>query len=99
MSLRPLFLAYVGAIALLPGPAGACREPVPEPGDKQGTISVHVLGTSIGKPGSGMAVVLEESAGQEWRELARAKTDSAGRINRLWPATGALRPGVLPGTV
>jgi len=94
MSPRPLLLIFAGSSALLLGPVVAHPEPRGEPKEVRGPISIHILDTSIGKPGVGMAVVLEESAGKEWRELARSQTDSQGRINRLWPATGELRAGI-----
>ena len=49
-------------------------------------ITTHVLDTSLGKPASGVAVVLEIHAGTErWKELGRGVTDLNGRIAAFNP--------------
>ncbi|HTG34159.1 MAG TPA: hydroxyisourate hydrolase [Thermoanaerobaculia bacterium] len=55
-------------------------------------ITTHVLDTSRGRPASGVPVILEIRAGDEWRELARAATDEDGRVRQLPPpAVGIYR--------
>ena len=49
-------------------------------------ITSHVLDTTLGKPAHGVSVILEISDGpSKWSELARAVTDSAGRIAAFDP--------------
>jgi 5-hydroxyisourate hydrolase len=56
-------------------------------------ITTHVLDTSIGKPATGVPVVLEvEEIGTGWRQLARSATDKDGRLTDLL-APGALVEG------
>src|SRR5271154_1004440 len=57
------------------------------------SITTHVLDVSIGKPATGVPVVLEvEEIGTGWRQLARGATDKDGRLNDLL-APGALVEG------
>ena len=46
-------------------------------------ISTHVLDTARGHPADGVPVVLEHDGGDGWEELARAVTDSDGRVGEL----------------
>ena len=46
-------------------------------------ISTHVLDTARGHPAAGVPVVLEHDGGDGWEELARAVTDSDGRVREL----------------
>jgi 5-hydroxyisourate hydrolase len=48
-------------------------------------ISTHVLDTAAGCPAAGMDVRLELVAPAETTEIARATTDSAGRITTMGP--------------
>jgi len=49
-------------------------------------ITTHVLDTSIGRPAQGVAVILRvQTAGAEWKEIARGVTDSNGRVANLLP--------------
>lgn len=57
-------------------------------------ITIHVLDTSRGKPAVGVAVVLEQADGKEWRELARGKTDGDGRVAALLPKGKPVAAGV-----
>ena len=43
-------------------------------------ITTHVLDTSTGRPAAGVAVFLQAQDGADWKELARAVTDSNGRV-------------------
>ena len=57
-------------------------------------ITTHVLDLSLGKPGAGIAVVLEQrthSAG--WQAVAEGITDANGRVNDLLSANQAFHPG------
>jgi len=49
------------------------------------TISTHVLDIAAGCPAAGLTVRLEHVAPAGLRELARATTDSGGRITSLGP--------------
>ena len=48
-------------------------------------ISTHVLDTASGRPAVGMSVRLEHVAPGRDEEIARATTDSAGRVASLGP--------------
>jgi 5-hydroxyisourate hydrolase len=55
-------------------------------------ITTHVLDTSTGKPAQGVAVVVEIAAGLDrWTVLARAVTDSGGRVTAFDPPLAALK--------
>lgn len=58
------------------------------------SITVHVLDTSRGKPAAGIAVILEQADGKEWRELAKGKTDGDGRIETLLPKSKPVLAGI-----
>jgi 5-hydroxyisourate hydrolase len=55
----------------------------------KGSLSTHVLDTTLGKPAAGVRVRLETQ--RDAKVIATAKTDADGRIKEL--ATG-LEPGV-----
>jgi 5-hydroxyisourate hydrolase len=47
-------------------------------------ITTHVLDISIGKPATGVLVLLEvEDVGTGWKHLARSATDADGRVTDL----------------
>jgi 5-hydroxyisourate hydrolase len=49
-------------------------------------ITTHVLDTSIGRPATGVGVVLEARAdGSQWKVLGKGKTDADGRSRDLLP--------------
>jgi 5-hydroxyisourate hydrolase len=54
-------------------------------------ISTHVLDIAAGRPAEGMGVRLEHVAPAGPKEIARATTDSAGRITSIGPEQ--IRPG------
>lgn len=56
-------------------------------------LSVHVLDLQTGQPGAGVAVTLEQRAGQQWRELASGVTDANGRIAALYPQGDTIAAG------
>jgi 5-hydroxyisourate hydrolase len=55
-------------------------------------ISTHVLDTAAGCPAAGLGVRLEQLAPAGPEEIARATTDSGGRITSLGPER--IRPGI-----
>ena len=57
-------------------------------------ITTHVLDTALGKPASGVPVLLETREENGWREIGRALTDEDGRIRQLLPAGSSLIPGI-----
>ncbi len=46
-------------------------------------ITTHILDTSMGKPAANVTVVLYNGEADAWKELARGKTNSDGRIADL----------------
>ncbi len=60
---------------------------------KRNPISTHVLNTASGKPGAGVAIVLQYKAGKNWEELGRGLTDLQGRAADLYPAKKPLQAG------
>ena len=57
-------------------------------------ITTHVLDTARGTPAVGIKVVLEVyTASKEWKELARAETNTDGRIMDLLPESTKLSTG------
>jgi 5-hydroxyisourate hydrolase len=55
-------------------------------------ITTHVLDTARGRPADGVAVVLEQLAGQAWMKIGGGTTDLDGRLRSLL-APGSLLPG------
>ena len=56
-------------------------------------ITTHVLDVSLGKPASGVPVILEvEDVGTGWKQLGRGQTDKDGRLRDLL-GEGALVEG------
>jgi 5-hydroxyisourate hydrolase len=58
------------------------------------TITTHVLDTSIGRPASGVSVVLEMWSGGGWISKGHGATDDDGRARALMASGEALAPGV-----
>lgn len=56
-------------------------------------ITTHVLDTMRGLPAVGVAVLLERAAGEGMEPVARAVTDSDGRVRGLAPDGEPLVPG------
>jgi 5-hydroxyisourate hydrolase len=54
-------------------------------------ISTHVLDIAAGRPAAGLRVRLEHVTPAETAEIARATTDSGGRVTRLGP--DVIEPG------
>lgn len=48
-------------------------------------ITTHVLDISVGRPASGVVVVLEIRENDVWREIGEGKTDHDGRLRTLVP--------------
>ncbi|MEW6370887.1 MAG: hydroxyisourate hydrolase [Pseudomonadota bacterium] len=76
-------LILAGALALSAGIAAAAPNP----------LSVHVLDLQSGQPTAGIAVTLEQRAGEGWRELASGVTNAQGRIAALYPADKPIAAG------
>jgi 5-hydroxyisourate hydrolase len=58
-------------------------------------ITTHVLDTTLGKPGRGIAVVVEIGLDDgSWTELACGVTDGDGRIAQFSPPLKAPKPGL-----
>lgn len=56
-------------------------------------ITTHVLDTSLGRPGSSIAVELERVEAGVWHLVGGGITDSDGRLRTLTPE-GPVQPGV-----
>ncbi len=56
-------------------------------------LSTHVLNTTTGKPASGVTVILQRQAGQDWEEVKRGETDERGRISDVAVVGKALQAG------
>lgn len=55
-------------------------------------ITTHVLDTALGRPASGVPLILARSSGGGWTTIGRGATDLDGRCKSLLKA-GALRKG------
>jgi 5-hydroxyisourate hydrolase/2-oxo-4-hydroxy-4-carboxy-5-ureidoimidazoline decarboxylase len=62
------------------------------PSIKQSQITTHVLDTSIGSPGKGIVVRLQNFKNEKWQNLAIGLTDEDGRVGDLLPAWKMLSP-------
>ncbi len=58
------------------------------------SLSTHVLDTSLGRPASGVGILLEASEAGGFRVLSRGRTDADGRCAHLLPAATRLAAGV-----
>lgn len=56
-------------------------------------ITTHVLDTAVGRPATGMAVVLAVHQGGEWIRLSHGRTDDQGRLASLTEGV-SIGPGV-----
>ena len=56
-------------------------------------ITTHVLDTSTGKPGAGIAVSLERNADAGWQNIAAGTTDGDGRLKDLIGDSDVFQPG------
>jgi len=58
-------------------------------------ITTHILDTSMGRPASGVEVVLEVQRGREdWLRIGRGETDADGRLRTLMPPGAPPDPGI-----
>ena len=55
-------------------------------------LTTHVLDTSIGKPGEGINIQLQENKNSRWHTIAEGTTDADGRISDLLDETITLTP-------
>ena len=56
-------------------------------------ITTHILNTSLGKPATGVAAILEARSNGEWNEIGQGTTDGDGRIGDLLSQDVVLDPG------
>ena len=57
------------------------------------SMSTHVLDTSTGMPGVGIAVELDFLRAGEWETMNAVKTDEDGRVKSLLPEGAPMEPG------
>jgi 5-hydroxyisourate hydrolase len=58
-------------------------------------ITTHVLDTSLGRPASGVPVILEiQSADHGWELIGKGTTDADGRLKELLPQEYVLARGL-----
>jgi 5-hydroxyisourate hydrolase len=57
-------------------------------------ITTHVLDTSKGRPGVGVAIVLEFLTDKGWREIGGGTTNADGRCPTLLPRDHVLEAGI-----
>lgn len=57
-------------------------------------ITTHILDTSKGKPAADVTIILYGGANDEWKELARGKTNTDGRIADLLDKDDMLHYGI-----
>lgn len=55
-------------------------------------ITTHVLDTTIGKPGEGIHIELQEQKEDKWQTIAEGKTNADGRIADLLDKDKVLSP-------
>ncbi len=60
--------------------------------DKRSHITTHVLDTSVGSPGKGILVRLQNLHNEKWQNIAIGITDDDGRVGDLLPAWKMLAP-------
>lgn len=57
-------------------------------------ITTHVLDTALGRPATGVPVVLEVHSGDRWRLVGQGQTDADGRLRTLMPDDAPLTSGI-----
>jgi 5-hydroxyisourate hydrolase/2-oxo-4-hydroxy-4-carboxy-5-ureidoimidazoline decarboxylase len=60
--------------------------------NKRSQITTHVLDTSIGSPGEGILIRLQNYKDEKWQNLAIGLTDKDGRVGDLLPSWKILPP-------
>ena len=58
------------------------------------TITTHILDTSIGRPASGVTIILAKGSGGGWLTVGRGTTDIDGRCKALLKSNAKLKKGV-----
>ena len=48
-------------------------------------ITTHILDTSLGKPASGVNIILDHFTSGSWHQLSKGITDNDGRIKNFLP--------------
>ena len=57
-------------------------------------ITTHILDTSTGKPAQEVTIILYQGGNDEWKELARGRTNADGRLPNLLASNEVLQPGI-----
>ncbi len=57
-------------------------------------VTTHILDTSKGKPAIGIIVIFYQGGNDEWKEIARARTNDDGRISNLLDKSLKLQHGI-----
>jgi len=57
-------------------------------------ITTHVLDTTIGKPGEGILIQLQENKNDQWQTIAEGTTNADGRIADLLDKETVLQPAI-----
>ncbi|MEQ1919465.1 MAG: hydroxyisourate hydrolase, partial [Elusimicrobiota bacterium] len=57
------------------------------------TITTHILDTSIGRPASGVTIILAKGSGGGWHTVGRGTTDIDGRCKALLKGNAKLKKG------
>jgi 5-hydroxyisourate hydrolase len=83
-----LFVIAILMVAMLTLAAYGAEEAERSP------ITIHVLDTGRGKPAASVTVILEQADGEEWREVAKGKTDNNGRIDNILPKNKPVVAGI-----
>lgn len=57
-------------------------------------ITSHILDTTRGRPAAGVTIVLYQGGNDEWKEIARNKTNQDGRVTDLLKNNVFLQHGI-----
>ena len=57
-------------------------------------ITTHILDTSLGKPASGVNIILDHFTSGSWHQLSKGITDTDGRIKNLLPIDKKIAKGI-----
>mmetsp|Transcript_29436 Transcript_29436/g.69202 ORF Transcript_29436/g.69202 Transcript_29436/m.69202 type:complete len:148 (+) Transcript_29436:28-471(+) len=61
---------------------------------KRSPITTHVLDTSLGRPGAGIKVTLEQQSGGAYSQIGSGTTDADGRVATLLSVDHQLAAGI-----
>jgi len=57
-------------------------------------ITTHILDTAQGRPAPGITIILYAGENDQWREMARGKTNTDGRVTNLLDKETILQNGI-----